>query len=366
MRRIAGLSGKIAVSAFLVFGIGTWWTAPAAAELYKYRKDGVWHFTDSPPVDMPAGRQTMAEIGANAPAPPPEGTPLLADFPARNAIEQAARATVAVKSAWGFGSGFFITQQGHIITNRHVVRSTEKQGRETDSNFRQVEGRIAELDRRFADERRRMQSFKSRLDHLASAARAERQPERRKALGGDYQANLRHYEDWRADYSRRLRAYEKERDTFRENRRNYEYSRSVADLAQTFTIILADDTELYARLIHISSGHDLALLKLDGYRTPALTPGGAHLAQSDPVYAIGNPVKLQNSVTSGVFSGFENGFLQTNAQIYPGNSGGPLVSAQGRVLGINTFKTLTRKFEGLGFAIPIQTALREFSAYLPQ
>lgn len=57
--------------------------------------------------------------------------------------------------------------------------------------------------------------------------------------------------------------------------------------------------------------------------------------------------------------------MQINAQIYPGNSGGPLVTAQGRVLGINTFKTLTLKFEGLGFAIPIETALREFGLLLP-
>ena len=81
--------------------------------------------------------------------------------------------------------------------------------------------------------------------------------------------------------------------------------------------------------------------------------------------SIGSPARLQNSVTSGVFSGFESGFIQTNAQIYPGNSGGPLVTAQGRVVGINTFKQLTHKFEGLGFAIPIQVALREFRAHLP-
>jgi S1-C subfamily serine protease len=61
----------------------------------------------------------------------------------------------------------------------------------------------------------------------------------------------------------------------------------------------------------------------------------------------------------------KGGFIQTNAQIYPGNSGGPLVTADGRVLGINTFKRLTRKFEGLGFAIPIKVAIDEFAAHLP-
>ena len=63
-------------------------------------------------------------------------------------------------------------------------------------------------------------------------------------------------------------------------------------------------------------------------------------------------------------SGFEGGFLQTNAQIYPGNSGGPLIAADGWVLGINTFKKLTHKFEGLGFAIPISVAWHEFETFL--
>ena len=56
--------------------------------------------------------------------------------------------------------------------------------------------------------------------------------------------------------------------------------------------------------------------------------------------------------------------MQTNAQIYPGNSGGPLVTQSGRVVGINTFKQLTRKYEGLGFAIPIERAYQEFGRYL--
>ena len=116
-------------------------------------------------------------------------------------------------------------------------------------------------------------------------------------------------------------------------------------------------------MVEISKDHDLALLKVDGYTTPFLTPEDPFAsAQGEPVYAIGNPVKLRNSVTAGVVSGFEGVFVKTNAQIYPGNSGGPLVTAQGRVIGINTFKKLTHKFEGLGFAISINVALDTFDA----
>ena len=130
-----------------------------------------------------------------------------------------------------------------------------------------------------------------------------------------------------------------------------------------YTVYLADNTPLYAYLVEISERHDLALLKVDGYTTPFLQPSPPSAsAQGDPVYAIGNPVKLRNSVTAGVVSGFQGDFVKTNAQIYPGNSGGPLVTARGRVIGINTFKQLTRKFEGLGFAISITVALDAFDA----
>jgi S1-C subfamily serine protease len=341
-------------------------TVPCAAKIYKYQRNGVWYYTDTPPEDLPEGSQEIEENGPGSAASGTAGTPLLTDYPARNAIEQATAATVAVKSSMGYGSGFFISPQGHIITNKHVVRSTSQSNHETESRFKQAEAQIDTYDRQFREERGRLENFKSQLDRLKEQAGAETQADRRQSLQADYEANRQRYEQWAADFDQRLKKYEQEKKRFQEGRQSYDYTKSVADLAQSFTIILADKTELYARLIQVSADHDLALLKLDGYRTPALTPGTPRtLAQSEPVYAIGNPAMLHNSVTSGIFSGFQQGFLQTNAQIYPGNSGGPLVSAEGRVLGVNTFKQLTHKFEGLGFAIPIDTVVAEFRNHLP-
>ena len=339
---------------------------PCEAKIYKYQKEGVWYYTDTPQEELPADSQIMKEISRRAPAPSSEGAPLLEDFPVRNAIEQAAAATVAVKSAMGFGSGFFISSQGHIITNKHVVRSTATQSQKNESYFNTIENRISELDRKIADEQHRLKAFYSRIDQLKKAAEAESDPIRKQSYLQDCEANLQRYEDWRTDLDKRKKKYEEEKKKFRDGRQNFIYSKSLVNLSQSFTIVLADHTELYARLLKISRDHDLALLKLDGYRTPALTPAPTtQLKQSDPVFAIGNPAKQHNSVTSGIFSGFENGFLQTNAQIYPGNSGGPLVTEEGRVVGINTFKKLTHKFEGLGFAIPIEVALEEFNEYIP-
>lgn len=353
------------LGAALLF-VTTWWTLPCSAKIYKYQKDGVWYYTDTPPADMPGDSQEMVESGPATATSMVGGPPLLADYPTRNDIEKAAAGTVAVRGAMGFGSGFFITTSGFILTNKHVVRSTDTQIKKSDAHFGQIESRIAQIDSRLADEKERLRNFKARLERLKAMAAAETHPERKQLYANDYEQNLKAYQKWKSEYQARRRQFESEKGRFEDGRANYDYQRSVADLSRNFTIVLADDTELYVHLVATSVSYDLALLKLDGYQTPALHAASANqLDQGDPVFAIGNPAKLKNSVTAGVFSGFEKGYLQTDARIYPGNSGGPLVTEDGRVLGINTFKKLTHKFEGLGFAIPVQVALEEFRQYLP-
>jgi S1-C subfamily serine protease len=80
----------------------------------------------------------------------------------------------------------------------------------------------------------------------------------------------------------------------------------------------------------------------------------------------GSPIDLdlKNTITSGVLSGIREDFIQTNAQIYPGNSGGPLINENGEVIGLNTKKLMDYTFEGIGFAIPIDIVLEEFQEYL--
>lgn len=106
---------------------------------------------------------------------------------------------------------------------------------------------------------------------------------------------------------------------------------------------------------------DLALLKVDlpeGY-TPALTylVEGDDLHDGDRVFAIGNPLGLERSVSQGIVgrrNRAEEGlvYIQTTAQINPGNSGGPLFNARGEVVGVTNMKIMGG--EGLGFAIPVR------------
>ena len=340
---------------------------PCSAKIYKYQKDGIWYYTNSPQQDLPDQTQEIVESGRTAmPAHDQDSrAPLLKDYPAHNAIEKAATATVLVKTALGTGSGFFISTSGFIITNKHVVRMPEQQAKQIDDFFDRTDKSAEDGKERFAREKEQLKAYKTKLDRLRETAEKENDRSRKASYENDYSYRKQEYDDWEADYRRRYQDFKSRLDQYESRRGNYQYSRSVADLAQSFTIILVDDTELYARLIALSEKNDLALLKVDGYQTPALQPATGHrLAQGDQVFAIGNPANLKNTVTSGIFSGYEGNLIQTNAQINPGNSGGPLIDPDGRVLGINTKKKVGNAIEGLGFAIPIQTAMDEFSRFI--
>ncbi|MBW1678385.1 MAG: trypsin-like peptidase domain-containing protein [Deltaproteobacteria bacterium] len=216
--------------------------------------------------------EPFLESALNQPKPPATqgpGVPLELDleaqlaenFPPKNRIERARNASVLIQTESGFGSGFFITGDGYILTNKHVVKGHDR-----------------------------------------------------------------------------------------------------------FRVVLADSSlrfDIY-RVEKMSEKYDLALLKLEDYKCPFLEAADSvQLAQGDPLYAIGMPEDLRHTVTSGIFSGYRKlldiAIIQTNAQINPGNSGGPLITKEGKVVGINTSKIICRGIEGLGFAIPIDVAFQEFA-----
>lgn len=328
-------------------------TAPA--KIYKYQlEDGSWAFTDDP-AELPEAKQAlegMEDYGSGL----PDLYKKLADhIQPETDIELATLGTVAIQSGTGHGSGFFISHSGHILTNKHVIRTTDQQDAERESYYGAVESKIDDIEAEFNKEQKRIDAGCRRLESLESALHPSEYKDRRK-----------YYDDWQKDLNRRQDDFEKKRGKFRREKHFKELDVSLRNLSRNFTIILADNSEYYAYLVAVSENRDLALLKLDGYRTPCLKLSrGFASSTGSQVFAIGNPIKLHNSVTAGVLSGYEGDFLKTDAKIYPGNSGGPLVNESGEVLGINTFKRLTRNYEGLGFAIPIQHALEEFESHLP-
>lgn len=142
--------------------------------------------------------------------------------------------------------------------------------------------------------------------------------------------------------------------------------------AQTVNVELADGRRFQARVLGADPGFDLAVLKVDAADLPVAPLGDSSPLQVGQfVAAIGNPYGLDHTVTVGVISalnrpisGSANGYtqpmVQTDAAINPGNSGGPLIDLAGNVVGINTLVAAPAGVpaQGLGFAVPINTAKR--------
>jgi Do/DeqQ family serine protease len=141
----------------------------------------------------------------------------------------------------------------------------------------------------------------------------------------------------------------------------------VVERMDDIEVMLTDGRRASARVIGTDPDTDLAVLKIDLERLPAITLGNSDALQvGDPVLAIGNPFGVGQTVTSGIVSAlgrnqlgintFEN-FIQTDAAINPGNSGGALVDANGALVGINSaIYSRSGGSMGIGFAIPVSTA----------
>lgn len=141
----------------------------------------------------------------------------------------------------------------------------------------------------------------------------------------------------------------------------------VVDHMDDIEVMLTDGRHAKAKVIGTDPDTDLAVLKIDLERLPAITLGNSEELQvGDPVLAIGNPFGVGQTVTGGIVSAlgrnqlgintFEN-FIQTDAAINPGNSGGALVDARGNLIGINSaIYSRSGGNMGIGFAIPVSTA----------
>ncbi|MGO1058178.1 S1C family serine protease [Planococcus sp. FY231025] len=151
----------------------------------------------------------------------------------------------------------------------------------------------------------------------------------------------------------------------------------VIDGATNIEVTLSDGTKVPAELVGSDIWTDLAVVEMDAASVQDVAEFGDSdaLKRGETVIAIGNPLGLDfsGSVTTGVVSGKDravpvdldgNGtedwqaeVLQTDAAINPGNSGGALVNLAGQLIGINSMKIATSNVEGIGFAIPINSAM---------
>lgn len=145
--------------------------------------------------------------------------------------------------------------------------------------------------------------------------------------------------------------------------------------ASKIDVLLAKSKKSYtAKIIGIDQKTDLALLKIKSKQRfyPLDFADSDKLRVGDIVLAVGNPFGFAHTVTSGIISakgrvigtGPFDSYLQTDASIHPGNSGGPLIDIRGRVVGINT--AVSSEGHGIGFALPanlVQSVVRDLKKY---
>jgi serine protease Do len=144
----------------------------------------------------------------------------------------------------------------------------------------------------------------------------------------------------------------------------------VIDRADRITVKLSDGRTLRARVVGADPDTDIALIKVDGQTGLPVAPLGdsSTLRMGEWVCAIGNPLGYEHSVTVGVvsflgrklFDASLDNYIQTDAAINFGNSGGPLINSRGEVIGINA--AISSRASSIGFAVPINGA----TAVLPQ
>jgi serine protease Do len=141
----------------------------------------------------------------------------------------------------------------------------------------------------------------------------------------------------------------------------------VVDFADNVNVTLNDNKKYVAKVVGTDARYDLAVLKIQGNDFPAVQKGNSdNLKIGEWVLAIGFPYDIGTTVTAGIVSATHRkagisdrknvieDFIQTDAVVNPGNSGGALVDATGKLVGINTaIQTRTGSYEGYSFAIPV-------------
>ncbi|UKP00055.1 HhoA/HhoB/HtrA family serine endopeptidase [Nostoc sp. UHCC 0870] len=143
----------------------------------------------------------------------------------------------------------------------------------------------------------------------------------------------------------------------------------VVNGADTVRVILKDGRSFQGKVLGKDELTDVAVIKIQAENLPTVKLGNSdQLQPGEWAIAIGNPLGLDNTVTTGIISATGRSsnqigapdkrveYIQTDAAINPGNSGGPLLNARGEVIGMNT--AIIQGAQGLGFAIPIKTVQR--------
>ncbi len=306
----------------------------------------VYHLMRGTPAKRPVA---AVAVDVRAPVPAESIIPAAtnttpASTAAVDAVEAARRATVFIRTAWGLGSGFIIDADCHVVTNRHVVETDAARVTSSIDHNPEIQAGIV--------------IAQQRLHDAIIAAQLHR-----RAIAGQPGNNLELME-----LDARIRQMQRDLVSLPQQV-DADFTQRVNDAEHSgFSVTLLDGTHYDGLHARLSAGADLAVFQLPADHCPFIVADrNAALRVSQRVYTIGNPSGLGYTVTTGVVSGMRElegtTYVQTDAPINPGNSGGPLITEQGRVIGINS--RVMRGVQGIGFAIPIDVVFTEFPDMTP-
>jgi len=366
-RSVKNLSRMI-LSLFVLF-LAPWLTSPCNAEIYKYQDDqGRWHITDKPPSGKEVPEVKLEEEEKeSAPTSGDLAEKLRKKFQPISSIEQASLAVVAIKTPLVEGSGFFISDDGYILTNKHIVKPTKTPvWKELQGELKERGEALKKTDKILRSERARLNKMEKALKDYREEIDGARDNYAKRVAEEDYSLFMNRYLEHKSEYEDIKRDYTLSKKEYEQERREINIQSYSETFRKDFKIILKDNTEVTARLISISDKDDLALLKLERYKTPFLLPtDNKLLSQGSAIFVIGNPLGIKDIITSGVVAGFKDEYVITDATVLPGNSGGPLLTDAGKVAGIISIRvSQVVGGEGFGVAISIDTAYTEFSEYI--
>ncbi len=337
----------------------------AAAEIYRYKdENGRWQFTDKPLNKGKSQASTPSSSPASSAAKANLKEALEKKFKPASNIDKASLAVVMIETNTSTGSGFFVTDNGFIVTNKHVVRPSETKNWENQKvSLEEEKLDLDEIKSLIDEEKERLKDMKSAIDE------DQEYMESRHAT----KSQLSRYERFIARYKRDKERLEKEEKKFKQKEREYKkkksafgFNSSMSNFSKKFTITLKNGKKLKAKLVKVSKEHDLALLKLDKYVTPFVpVVKQRNSRQGHKVFAIGSPLGISDSLTSGIITKLDRDHIVTDTRILPGNSGGPLVNESGEVIGVNTaVVSENEQADGLGLAIYSNQIRKEFKSKL--
>ncbi len=361
------LNGSVLL--LLALCIGTYATS-INAEVYKYKdKNGRWQFTDKPvnedgtPITSASRKKKKSTTNIRVKA---DLHKILTErFKPASKIDEATLSVVTVQTKVGSGSGFFITDNGYLVTNRHVIRPATSSGwKDQEAELKEYEVKLENYRADLREDKRSIKEMKQTIDDnrdYIESGKASKSDQKR------YKRYVQKYKRYKARYEDNRKQFRKYDKKYKKAKSELGFNNSLSSFSKKFTIILKNGKKYSARLVKVSKNHDLALLKLDNYKTPFLDLSSQQWPrQGAKVFAIGSPLGITDSLTTGIITKSAKEYIFTDAQILPGNSGGPLVNPEGQVLGVNTAVVSgTRNADGLGVAVYSKLIKSEFRSKLP-